>query len=94
MRFFINLRGDLAKLSDAELAERLDQTSQAFDVSVNEPRSNGAKLRRSFRGPLRHPWFYPLTSVLVGSGPAFFVFGSALNPFLFNSTWRKAYRNG
>jgi hypothetical protein len=31
MRFSINLRGDLAKLSDADLAERLEATWQAYE---------------------------------------------------------------
>ena len=82
MRWSINLRGDLAKLNDDELAKRFDDTSRAFDTAVNEPRSNGVKLRWSFRGPLRHPWFYPFTSVLAGSGPGFIFLSNSLGPFL------------
>ena len=82
MRLSINLRGDLATLSDAELADRLAKTSQAFDTAMREPRSHGVTLRWSVRGPLRHPWFYPFTSFLAGWGPGFALFQSALGPFL------------
>ena len=51
MGFGINLRGDLAKLSDAELAQRLDQMSRALDIAAKEPRWTGIKLWFSFRGP-------------------------------------------
>lgn len=82
MRFSINLRADLAKLNDAELAERFQKISQAYETAVNEPRWNNMKLSWSFRGPLRHPWFYPILSVLGGSAPGFRYYGIALGPFL------------
>jgi hypothetical protein len=82
MRFSINLRGDLAKLSDAELADLFEKTSRKLDTAVHDPRSKNSKLRWSFRGPLRHPWFYPMTSVFGGSIPGMHFFKNALGPFL------------
>jgi hypothetical protein len=80
--FGINLRGDLTKLSDTELAEKFEKTSRALDVAVHDPRWNKVKLRWSFRGPFRHPWFYPITSIFGGSGPGFGILSTALGPFL------------
>jgi hypothetical protein len=60
MRFRINLRGDLAKLSDAELVDRLQAAWTAYDAAE---RSNRFTLWYSRRGPLRHPWFYRLFSI-------------------------------
>jgi hypothetical protein len=63
----VNLRGDLAKLSDAELAERLDAAWQAVDAA--QDRQRGFWLLRSYRlfppwrGPLRHPRFYRFFSI-------------------------------
>ena len=64
MRFSINLRGDLTKLSDSALAERHEKFSQALDTAVNEPRWKNTELTCSFRGPVRHPWAYPILSVV------------------------------
>jgi hypothetical protein len=69
MRLSINLRGDLAKLSDAELADRLDRAWQLHAAAeAGEPTSFWRRTwrGRSWRGPLRHPWFYRITSILTG----------------------------
>src|SRR5262245_40662500 len=73
----INLRYDLASMSDAQLAERLERTWQMHSRAEAEalPLTLGA----SFRGPVRHPLAYPFISWLgvragfVGAsfGPSF-----------------------
>ncbi len=69
----INLRGDLAKLSDAELSERLEAAWHAYAAAEQRPffwRSR-AWLSPGFaiRGPIRHPRFYRFFSALgTGSG--------------------------
>ena len=73
----INLRYDLASLSDAQLAERLERTWQMH--SQAEAEALPLKLCASFRGPVRHPLAYPFISWLgvqvglVGAsfGPSF-----------------------
>jgi hypothetical protein len=62
----VNLRGDLAKLSDAELAERLDAAWQAVDEARQRKRSwwQGGLLTFPWRGPLRHPRFYRFYTLL------------------------------
>jgi hypothetical protein len=59
MRLSINLRGDLAKLSDAELVERLDAAWQACEAAKE---AGGDPC--SWRGPVRHPRAYRFLSVL------------------------------
>jgi hypothetical protein len=59
MRLSINLRGDLAKLSDAELVARLDAAWQAYEAAT-EPGVDSW----SWRGPVRHPRAYRFLSVL------------------------------
>ena len=71
MRFGINLRGDLAKLSDAELAARLDDAWQVYEGSKSK-RGWWPVLWHSRRGPIRHPWAYR----------AFYVFSSVAASFL------------
>ena len=58
----LNLRYDLASMSDAQLAERLDRTWQMHSRAEAEalPLTLGA----SFRGPVRHPLAYPFISWL------------------------------
>ena len=63
MRFGINLRGDLAKLSDAELATRLDETCKELEATKPAPRFS--PVLAGVRGPLRHPWFYKLHMLLA-----------------------------
>ena len=56
----VNLRGDLAKLSDAELAKRLEAAWREHDAA--DPPSawwvRPDKLLSSRRGPIRHPRAY------------------------------------
>jgi len=66
MRFSINLRGDLAKLSDAELADRLQAAWAAYNAA--DKRLNRLALWYSRRGPIRHPWVYRLLSIAGVSG--------------------------
>lgn len=68
----INLRYDLASMSDAQLAERLEHTWQMHSRAEAEalPLTLGA----SFRGPVRHPIAYPFISwlgVRAGFGASF-----------------------
>jgi hypothetical protein len=62
----VNLRGDLAKLSDAELAERLEAAWREYEAA---PRSgwwwNWSD--RPSRGPIRHPRAYRFLMLLQGS---------------------------
>ena len=71
MRLRVNLRGDLAKLSDVELVERLEANWLAHDAAE----TNETLLWHSRRGPLRHPRVYRFLSVLgQPGGPAWLVF--------------------
>lgn len=64
MALALNLRGDLAKLSDAELAERLEDTMQALDQV--KPTFGLWLLFPGARGPVRHPWAYRMHLLLGG----------------------------
>jgi hypothetical protein len=66
--FSINLRSDLAGLSDIEIAKRLRAHWAEFESAGMETRS---KLRLSMRGPVRHPWAYRLLSFGCVTGPGF-----------------------
>jgi hypothetical protein len=68
MRLQINLRRDLAKLNDGELARRLGEAWRAYEVSTANARF---KVWASWRGPLRHRWAYRLTSFAEIRGPGF-----------------------
>jgi hypothetical protein len=59
-----NLRNDLAKISDAELATRLDQTIN--ELEATKPTFGLWMIFPGARGPLRHPWFYKLHLLLGG----------------------------
>jgi hypothetical protein len=84
MGLSINLRGDLAKLSDAELAARLEQAWEAHQAAkASVPRIN---VWYSRRGPVRHPWAYHWLSFAGASGP-FFYFYFGLGPFIRTTTW-------
>jgi hypothetical protein len=73
MGLSINLRGDLAKLSDAELASRLQQLWTACDEERDNPKYGA--FWYSHRGPIRHPWAYRFFSFTMV--PAFlFFFGN------------------
>jgi hypothetical protein len=62
----LNLRYDLASLSDEQLAERFEQIWQAH--SQAEAEAWPLKLRASFGGPIRHPLAYPFLSWVGASG--------------------------
>jgi hypothetical protein len=62
----LNLRYDLASLSDAQLAERLERVWQTH--SQAEANAQPLKLRASFRGPIRHVLAYPFLSWVGVSG--------------------------
>jgi hypothetical protein len=53
MPLSLNLRHDLATMSDAQLMERVEQTWQAY--AQTEAEAWPHKLFASFRGPIRHP---------------------------------------
>ena len=69
MQTGINLRGDLAKLTDAELAEKLQQALAGFD-EANSRRGimSWSWLLWHWRGPVRHPRVYKAFSSLSGGG--------------------------
>jgi hypothetical protein len=62
MRPWINLRRDLKRLSDAELARRLDEAFQAFDEASKAMQP--LRLLGSWRGPIAHPLAYKLISIV------------------------------
>jgi hypothetical protein len=66
MRVSLNLRHDLANMSDAQLAERLERSWQTHSQAEADARP--LKLRASFRGPIRHPLAYPFMSWVGVSG--------------------------
>ena len=80
MGFSINLRGDLAKLSDGELADRLGSAWKAYDEADGKPKR--LRLWYSRRGPVRHPWAYRVLSVAGLSGPGRFSHYFGMGPFL------------
>jgi len=71
MRLRLNLRGDLAKLSDVELAERLAAAWQAYDA-VERPTRFALWLAMMWRGPIRHPRAYRFLSLIGNTGDAYF----------------------
>ena len=58
MSFGINLRGDLAKLSDADLASQLEQAWRDYEAATSKP--GWPVFWHSHRGPIRHPAAYRL----------------------------------
>ena len=69
MGFVVNLRGDLARLCVAELADRLRVALTAYEAAVRKSR---IKLQYSRRGPVRHPWAYRAFSIIgVGVGDTY-----------------------
>jgi hypothetical protein len=66
MKLSLNLRGDLAKLTDQELAERLDQSSQAYDAASQSRWSGWVGKPSPIRGPIRHPRAYRVLATLPG----------------------------
>jgi len=78
MGLSINFRGDLARLSDAELAARLEHAWRAHQAAKDRvPQCN---VWYSRRGPIRHPWAYRILSIVGVSAPGSFYFGAG--PFL------------
>ena len=70
MGYSINLRGDLAKLSDAQLAERLNEACHAYDTASQKPKETGLMWLLfwwSRRGPIRHPRAYRFLAVFANS---------------------------
>jgi hypothetical protein len=65
---FINLRSDLARLDDAEIAKALELRWDEFETAREKSRS---KLRLSMRGPIRHHWAYRFLSLGCVTGPGF-----------------------
>jgi hypothetical protein len=65
----VNLRADLARLSDTELANRLEEQWQIVEAA--EARrwwaSRWLSLFHSFRGPIRHPAAYRFFAALQGA---------------------------
>ena len=72
----LNLRSDLKKLSEAELGIRLEECWRAYDEAKTSAAPH--KLIRSWRGPIRHPMAYPISSIVGYSGPFYLRFGLAL----------------
>jgi hypothetical protein len=64
----INLRSDLARLDEAEIAKALELRWEEFEAARRKSRS---RLRLSMRGPIRHPWAYRFLSLGCVSGPGF-----------------------
>jgi hypothetical protein len=60
MPLSLNLRHDLARMSDAQLAERLERIWQMYSQARAE--ASPYRLMASFRGPIRHPLVYPFLS--------------------------------
>jgi hypothetical protein len=78
MPLSLNLRYDLARISDAQLAERLERTLQMH--SQAEADAWPYRLMTSFRGPIRHPLVYPFLSwvgvrfgITFSLGPSFWL---------------------
>jgi len=71
MNASVNLRGDLAKLNDSELGERLNAAWQAVDAARAGKRRSwlwpklqpGFGLAYPWRGPFRHPRFYRFLAI-------------------------------
>jgi hypothetical protein len=65
MRFALNLRSDLTRLNDAEVADRLVATWRAYEVAEQDARFAWRELKYSTRGPIRHPWAYLFSSIMA-----------------------------
>ena len=77
MRFGINLRGDLAKLDDTEIAARYEQLLVEKEKMIREmPAYARYRLFRWIgavtlgRGPLHAPIFYKIQGILMGAALA------------------------
>src|SRR5262245_30340616 len=72
MSLSINLRGDLAKLSDEELAARLAAAWERHRAAENSTPGD-FNIWYSQRGPIKHPWAYRLFSVMGVSSRWWFI---------------------
>lgn len=72
----INLRFDLMRLSDTQLAALLDECWQRYEAA----RESAAPLvvLSSGRGLIRHAWAYPFVSVLMYGRSFLWAFGLAV----------------
>jgi|SRR5580692_1686090 hypothetical protein len=57
----LNLRFDLAKLSETELVQRVEEAWRTYHTAEAAKRS-GIELRNSWNGPIRHPLAYRFLS--------------------------------
>ena len=80
MKFAIDLRSDLRQLDDAELAARSEEGWAEYRETRGKVTIE--RLRWSSRGPIRHPFAYPVTSFLSYSGPFYWKGGLALGTSL------------
>jgi hypothetical protein len=67
MRLGVNLRFDLKRLSDAQLAALLESSWERYETA--QPMAMPYRLRSSARGPIHHPLAYPFLSILSYSEP-------------------------
>ena len=70
MKADVNLRSDLAKLSDAELAERLKTNWNAYEATGVPPPGRFSitfPLLYSLRGPIRHRRAYRFLATIVNT---------------------------
>lgn len=84
----LNLRADLAKLSDEELAARLEVLCSALDEARRNQRRSWSVPLFSFRGPIRHPRAYRFLWLM--QDPSDFVLAHVFAAFVFSS---KRYEN-
>jgi hypothetical protein len=70
----LNLRFDLAKLSEPELMQRVGEAWRVYENLEREPRR--FDLRGSWTGPVRHPLAYRILSVVEIRGGAFWRLGN------------------
>jgi hypothetical protein len=72
MKLHLNLRGDLAKLTDQELGDRLEQSWQAYKAAEALTSRGWFQITWfdlwRWRGPLRHPRAYKFFSALDLTG--------------------------
>ena len=59
----LNLRFDLAKLSETELVQRVDEAWRSYHAAEAKKRP-WIELRNSWNGPIRHPAAYRFLSML------------------------------
>ena len=78
----VNLRSDLAKLTDAELAEQLEDAWRKYETTEKRPLSRWVfSPMFQTRGPIRHPRAYRFMAALQGGSGSWLdlLFASALS---------------